>query len=162
MKRSGSPAGVPTKVLLGRKESPLTRASESPAPESTRAGHGSSVSSNSSKDSGAGPATSSNAAPPASEASGEMPFRDKCTRFIDEQLQFTSSGLGPVLTDNTDFLVVGVLGLQSSGKSTVANHLANHSTKKTGEGKIMVLISVLKISLGDVLFRYVVRLSLFI
>ena len=38
------------------------------------------------------------------------------------------------MTDNTDFLVVGVVGLQSAGKSTVLNHLANYIKPDGGGG----------------------------
>lgn len=40
--------------------------------------------------------------------------------------QFSTSGLNTVLTDNPDFLVVGVIGMQGTGKSSLLNHLANH------------------------------------
>ena len=40
--------------------------------------------------------------------------------------QFSTSGLSTVLTDNPDFLVVGVIGMQGTGKSSLLNHLANH------------------------------------
>ena len=70
----------------------------------------------------------------AAAATAEMPFRERCARLIDEQHQFCSSGLGPIVTDNTDFLVVGVVGLQSAGKSTLLNHLANFWSKKKGGG----------------------------
>ena len=36
-------------------------------------------------------------------------------------------GIADYLTDNTDFLVVGVIGLQNSGKSTILNSLAKLS-----------------------------------
>lgn len=48
---------------------------------------------------------------------------DKAVKLIDETQQISDSILS-FLTDNTDFLVVGVAGPQSSGKSTLMNHLA--------------------------------------
>lgn len=48
---------------------------------------------------------------------------ERATKFIDEAQQMSENIL-PFLTDNTDFLVVGVLGLQHSGKSTILNALS--------------------------------------
>jgi len=46
--------------------------------------------------------------------------------LVDDLQQFSTSGLNSVLTDNPDFLVVGVIGMQGTGKSSLLNHLANH------------------------------------
>ena len=45
-------------------------------------------------------------------------------RLVDDLQQFSTSGLNTVLTDNPDFLVVGVIGMQGTGKSSLLNHLA--------------------------------------
>ena len=47
-------------------------------------------------------------------------------KFVDETHVFCD-GISDYLTDNTDFLVVGVIGLQNSGKSTILNSLAKLS-----------------------------------
>ena len=48
-------------------------------------------------------------------------------RLVDDLQQFNpNTGLTAVLTDNTDFLVVGIIGMQGSGKSSLMNHLAYH------------------------------------
>jgi len=47
-------------------------------------------------------------------------------KLIDENHTFCDS-IADFLTDNTDFLVIGVLGLQNAGKSTVINSLAKLS-----------------------------------
>ena len=47
-------------------------------------------------------------------------------KFVDENHIFCD-GIADFLTDNTDFLVIGVFGLQNSGKSTVLNFLAKLS-----------------------------------
>ena len=36
-----------------------------------------------------------------------------------------------MLTENPDFLVVGVIGMQGAGKSSLLNHLANHLRPET-------------------------------
>ena len=50
--------------------------------------------------------------------------------MVDDLQQFSMSGLNAVLTDNTDFLVVGVIGMQGTGKSSILNYLANHVRQK--------------------------------
>ena len=47
-------------------------------------------------------------------------------KFVDENHIFCD-GISEFLTDNTDFLVIGVIGLQNSGKSTILNSLAKLS-----------------------------------
>ena len=102
--RSESPAPAATKVLLGRKD-PVVNS----------------------------PVQETKPVDPDPEAVGDFkPFKDRSVRLIDDQQQFCSSGLGPVMTDNTEFLVVGVIGLQNVGKSMVLNRLANHF-KRNGE-----------------------------
>ena len=51
-------------------------------------------------------------------------------RLVDDLQQFSMSGLNAVLTDNPDFLVVGVIGMQGTGKSSILNYLANHVRQK--------------------------------
>ena len=51
--------------------------------------------------------------------------------MVDDLQQFTVSGLSSVLTENPDFLVVGVIGMQGAGKSSLLNHLANHLRPET-------------------------------
>ena len=46
--------------------------------------------------------------------------------MVDDLQEFTFSGLYHVLTENPDFLVVGVIGMQGAGKSSILNHLANY------------------------------------
>ena len=46
--------------------------------------------------------------------------------MVDDLQEFTFSGLYHVLTENPDFLVVGVIGMEGAGKSSILNHLANH------------------------------------
>ena len=55
---------------------------------------------------------------------------------MDDLQQFSTSGLNSVLTDNPDFLVVGVIGMQGTGKSSLLNHLANHLRPKTTANKL--------------------------
>ena len=56
-------------------------------------------------------------------------------RLVDDLQQFTVSGLSSVLTENPDFLVVGVIGMQGAGKSSILNHLANHLRPETLSSK---------------------------
>ena len=47
-------------------------------------------------------------------------------KFVDENHIFCD-GISEFLTDNTDFLVIGVIGPQNSGKSTILNSLTKLS-----------------------------------
>jgi protein SMG9 len=49
-------------------------------------------------------------------------------KILDENLTFQDS-LHEFLSENSDFLVVGCVGLQWSGKSTVLSHLATSKYK---------------------------------
>ena len=53
-------------------------------------------------------------------------------KLVDENHCFCD-GIGDYLTDNTDFLVIGVFGLQNSSKSTVLNNLAKLSKTESEE-----------------------------
>jgi len=61
----------------------------------------------------------------------DPPYKEKSVRLVDDLQQFTLSGLSSVLTENPDFLVVGVIGMQGAGKSSILNHLANHLRPET-------------------------------
>jgi len=120
--RSESPAaaaGGLGKVLLGRRDSPTTTSSETTSsrnePTSKTDHHHEQQ-----------PHTIKQTLDPLSNGGNLPPFREKSARLIDDQQQFCTSGLASVMTDNTDFLVVGVVGLQSTGKSTILNKLANY------------------------------------
>ncbi|RZF39892.1 hypothetical protein LSTR_LSTR010520 [Laodelphax striatellus] len=54
------------------------------------------------------------------------PEMKSSVKLLDDFLQFNDSGL-KYLTEQTDFLVVGVLGMQGVGKSTLVSHLAGNS-----------------------------------
>ncbi|TRY62698.1 hypothetical protein TCAL_02054 [Tigriopus californicus] len=66
------------------------------------------------------------APPPAnrstSESSGSSLIPEKSLKFVDDGHQVTDSLLA-YLTDNPDFLVIGIVGAQGAGKSTLLNHL---------------------------------------
>ncbi|XP_013388010.1 protein SMG9 [Lingula anatina] len=53
------------------------------------------------------------------------PEMSSSVKVIDEGFQWTENGM-EVLTDNTDFFVIGVLGLQGAGKSTIMSLLAGN------------------------------------
>lgn len=46
-------------------------------------------------------------------------------KIIDEYMQFITEGLSNSLLEQTDFLVIGCLGLQGVGKSTLMSDIAN-------------------------------------
>jgi len=46
-------------------------------------------------------------------------------KVIDDYMQFINEGLSNCLLDQTDFLVIGCLGLQGVGKSTLMSEIAN-------------------------------------
>ena len=56
----------------------------------------------------------------------QLPKLKQSLKFIDENHVFCD-GIADFLTDNTDFIVIGVCGLQNSGKSTILNNLAKLS-----------------------------------
>jgi len=126
-KRSESPAVVGLgKVLLGRKDSPISSSADVDSNSSTQEN-----TSRLDQQPSAPVPTTSSTGPTHPSTSDPIngavpPFREKSARLIDEQQQFCTSGLGSVMTDNTEFLVVGVIGLQSVGKSTILNRLANY------------------------------------
>ena len=55
-----------------------------------------------------------------------QPKLRQALKLVDENHCFCD-GIGDYLTDNTDFVVIGVFGLQNSGKSTILNCLAKLS-----------------------------------
>ena len=55
---------------------------------------------------------------------GGVQVPDRSCKLIDDQ-HTVSEGILSFLTDNTEFLVVGVIGLQNVGKSTICNALAS-------------------------------------
>lgn len=76
-----------------------------------------------SNQSGRTTSTSSNFS--SSEQSASKPFSKYATKIIDSGFHWIDSGID-MLQDQNDFLVVGVLGLQGVGKSTVMSLLANN------------------------------------
>jgi protein SMG9 len=46
-------------------------------------------------------------------------------KLIDDYMQFLNEGLSNSLLEQTDFLVIGCLGLQGVGKSTLMSYIAN-------------------------------------
>lgn len=46
-------------------------------------------------------------------------------KIIDDYMQFLNEGLNSCLLEQTDFLVIGCLGLQGVGKSTLMTDIAN-------------------------------------
>lgn len=46
-------------------------------------------------------------------------------KLIDDYMQFMNEGLSNCLIEQTDFLVIGCLGLQGVGKSTIMSDIAN-------------------------------------
>ncbi|KAK2151923.1 hypothetical protein LSH36_345g00009 [Paralvinella palmiformis] len=52
------------------------------------------------------------------------PEMTRCIKLVDESFNWCESGM-ELLLDQTDFLVIGVLGLQGVGKSTILSHLAD-------------------------------------
>ena len=56
----------------------------------------------------------------------KVPKLKQPLKFVDENHIFCD-GISDFLTDNTDFVVIGVFGLQNAGKSTILNCLAKLS-----------------------------------
>lgn len=52
-----------------------------------------------------------------------VPKLRQAIKFVDENHVFCD-GINEFMTDNTDFIVIGVFGLQNAGKSTIINALA--------------------------------------
>lgn len=46
-------------------------------------------------------------------------------KVIDDYMQFINEGFNNYLLDQTDFLVIGCLGLQGVGKSTLMSDIAH-------------------------------------
>lgn len=46
-------------------------------------------------------------------------------KIIDEYMQFMNEGISNYLLDQMDFLVIGCLGLQGVGKSTLMSDIAS-------------------------------------
>lgn len=46
-------------------------------------------------------------------------------KIIDDYMQFINDSLSNCLLEQTDFLVIGCLGLQGVGKSTIMSELSN-------------------------------------
>jgi len=46
-------------------------------------------------------------------------------KVIDDYMQFINEGLNNFLLEQSDFLVIGCLGLQGVGKSTLMSDIAN-------------------------------------
>ena len=57
----------------------------------------------------------------------KIPRLKQPLKFVDENHIFCD-GISDFLTDNTDFIVIGVFGLQNAGKSTILNCLAKLSS----------------------------------
>jgi len=59
------------------------------------------------------------------DSAGEksVPKLRQAIKFVDENHVFCD-GINEFMTDNTDFIVIGVFGLQNAGKSTIINALA--------------------------------------
>ncbi len=70
-------------------------------------------------------------APATATAAAGVPHQERACKFVDDSHQ-VSDNLSSFLTDNTDLLVVGVLGPQGAGKSTVLNALVGD---REGEAK---------------------------
>ncbi|KAK3083650.1 hypothetical protein FSP39_000786 [Pinctada imbricata] len=54
------------------------------------------------------------------------PIMKQCIKLIDEHQNWTDTAL-EYLTDSTEFVVVGVIGLQGTGKSTIISQLAGNT-----------------------------------
>lgn len=54
-----------------------------------------------------------------------LPEMKSSAKLIDDSLTFCDSAL-EYLTDQTDFIVIGVIGLQGVGKSTLMSHLVGN------------------------------------
>jgi hypothetical protein len=83
---------------------------------------------------GATAATTSKGATATLSSAGATPNQERCCRLIDDSHQ-VSDNLLSFLTDNTDFLVIGVMGPQSAGKSTVLNALIGDRETSPKSGK---------------------------
>ncbi|XP_044750959.1 protein SMG9 [Coccinella septempunctata] len=59
----------------------------------------------------------------------ELKYMHKAIKFLDEGMLFTDN-LQDYVRDNSDFLVVGVIGQQGVGKSSILNGLANNKITK--------------------------------
>ncbi|KAK9496320.1 hypothetical protein O3M35_013362 [Rhynocoris fuscipes] len=87
-----------------------------------------SLSSKSNKDSDSGPTYQLVPRVPAPDLSillSAPPSMKTCVKLLDDEAQVIQDGLLEYLTESTDFLVVGCIGFQSSGKSTIMSHFAN-------------------------------------
>ncbi|CAH0392813.1 unnamed protein product [Bemisia tabaci] len=54
-----------------------------------------------------------------------LPEMKQSIKLIDENCQFCGDGLLEYLSEQTDFLVIGCIGPQSAGKSTIMSHLTS-------------------------------------
>jgi len=99
---SSGPSSLPGSIIVKQRED--TKRSESPATP-TVAGIGRSI----------GRRDSVSEKP--------LPKLRTAVKLIDENHTFCDS-IADFLSDNTDFMVIGILGLQNSGKSTIINALA--------------------------------------
>lgn len=58
------------------------------------------------------------------------PAMKNCVKLVDESMQWCENAI-EFLQDNSDFLVIGVIGLQGSGKSTIMSLLENDRASKS-------------------------------
>lgn len=86
-------------------------------------------------------------------------------KFVDENHIFCD-GISEFLTDNTDFLVIGVIGLQNSGKSTILNSLAKLSKNDDDFFRVQTyehqMLGNLLVDLKNYLIKYILNLVCFV